>query len=477
MEPSQDCLLRRPRLAGALVVCCLLLIAGGSLLAACSLPPVLPEPTATSLDADDLPVPTVAISPTATITPGVTVIVFWEPYMLERPEGALLVELVREFEAQTSDIRVEVIPKSGALAVHDALLAQLEAGETLPDLAVAFPSSIATLAMQGSVVPLDAYANDPDVGLSAADVADLTPGYLDAGRLPGLGGQLLALPFVQNAVGMWVNDSLLAQAGWQNPPATWIEFEQACLDVQVQAGARCLPFVESVSVLYAWLYSRGGQPLADGGQQAAFNSPAAVESLALLRRLIDAGLAWRPAEEYGDYVAFARGEAAFAFSSTGNNRLYRQAYDQAVQGGVPAFEWRQVMIPQTDPAQPATLAYGTSLFILRTEPARQQAAWRLLRWLIAPEQTARWAEGLQGLPVRASALAVMTDTLSTYPFLEAQVTGILPYAQPEPAIPAELEVREILYTAILSVTEGYAEPQAALDWAAGEANAVLGRQP
>jgi hypothetical protein len=81
------------------------------------------------------------------------------------------------------------------------------------------------------------------------------------------------------------------------------------------------------------------------------------------------------------------------------------------------------------------------------------------------------------MPVRASALEVMTDTLEAYPFVRAQVEEILPYGRPEPAVPAEFQVRDILHTAIISVTQGLADPQTALDQAARKANEMLASQP
>jgi hypothetical protein len=67
----------------------------------------------------------------------------------------------------------------------------------------------------------------------------------------------------------------------------------------------------------------------------------------------------------------------------------------------------------------------------------------------------------------------MTDTLETTPFLRSQVEEILPYARPEPPITEQMDLRDILYTAILSVTQGLADPQAALDQAARKANDIL----
>ncbi|MFN2220866.1 MAG: extracellular solute-binding protein [Anaerolineae bacterium] len=455
------------RVARILLTACLLSL----LLAGCDLVPTTPEAPAPTVE----PTAELQAELTETLPPGVTDIVFWEPLALDRSQGLLLGEMVRDFQADNPDLQVEVVPKSGYDGIHGAMLAGLEGGG-LPDLAVAFPSMISEYAAAGVVAPLDPYLYHAELGLSQEDLSDLLPGLLAAGQLPATGRQIMAFPFDQNAIGMWVNRTLLAQAGWDHVPATWDEFEQACFDVLARTGMGCYPFVESATTLAAWIYSRGGQTLDPAGQQALFNEPPGVESLRLLRRLVDAGLAWRPAEAYGDYVAFANGQAAFTFSSTGSNRLYAEAYDAAVQNGVPPFEWQPAMIPQSDAQNPATALYGASFFIVQSDAAHQEGAWRLIRWFTEPRQSARWSAELEAMPVRLSALDYMTDTLAAHPFVRVQVEEILPHARPEPAAPAEFEVRDLLYTAILSVTQDYLDPQVALDRAAAEADALLSRR-
>jgi multiple sugar transport system substrate-binding protein len=448
----------------------LLILAG--LLAGCAL--LQPGPPATEPIAEVTL--TAVLTATPTITPGVTVLVFWEPLPLDRAQGLLLAEMVRDFHLENRDVVVELVPWSGYGSIHDAILAGLSGGE-LPDLVVAFPAMVAEYAAAGAVAPLDPFLSDAQLGLSADDLADLIPAALEAGRLAGSGRDVLAFPFAQNAIGMWANDSLLSEAGWNRVPATWQEFEQACYDVAARTGVRCYPYVESASTFGAWLYSRGGRLLDPTARRAAFNEAPGVESLALLRRLMDAGLAWRPEEPYGDYEAFANGQAAFTFSSTGNTPFYLDAYQGALHNGVPAFRWHQALIPQAGDSGPTTLLYGSSFVILSRDPARQQAAWRLIRWFTEPAQAARWAADLETMPVRLSALEYMTDTLAAHPFVVTQVQGILRNGRAEPMIPAGLEVQEILHTAILSVTQGYVDPQVALDQAALKTNAVLSRQP
>jgi len=464
-DPENQDVIRRSLRAVAAVWLLALLGVG---LAGCDSPLATPEPPA----ATEEPEATVAPEPTEAYPPGVTPLVFWEPFPLDRPQGLLLGEMIRDFEAENPDIVVEIVPKSGYIGIDGAMQAGLEGGE-LPNLTVAFPSMIAQYAESGVVAPLDAFVYDLEYGLSEEDLADIYPGHLEASRLPGAGRQMLTFPFVQNAIGMWVNKTLLAQAGWERAPTTWAEFEQACLDVVASTGVGCYAFVESVSTFDAWLLSRGGQQIDESGQRAAFNGPAGVESLALVRRLMDSGLAWHPEDTYGDYVAFANGQAAFTFSSTGNSLLYVDAYEAALAHDVPPFEWRQTMVPQADPENPATVLYGASFFVLEGDPEQKLAAWRLIRWFTDTRQTARWASGLQTMPVRASALTVMTDTLEAYPFVQVQAERIMPYGRPEPANSAALKVRDILHTAIISATLGYLDPQTALDQAAQDANRAL----
>jgi ABC-type glycerol-3-phosphate transport system substrate-binding protein len=440
-------------------------------LAGCTLVPLTPQ----TVEPTPPPPATVAPEPSETLPPGVTGIVFWEPFALDRSQGLLLGEMVHDFESENPDVTVDIVPKSGYVGIDGAVRAELPDGD-LPDLAIAFPSMIAEYAQAGVVVPLDQYVNDIEMGLTDEDLVDIYPNNLETGRLVDMDGQLLAFPFVENAIGMWVNDTLLRQAGWDHVPATWDEFEQSCSDIAARTGVDCYPFVESVTTFTAWLYSRGGSQLDESARRATFNQPPGIESLTLLRRLIDAGLAWRPGDPYGDYVAFANGQAAFTFSSTGNSQFYVDAYDAALQNGMAPFDWHQAPIPQSDLEHPATVLYGANLFILRGTPERQQAAWRLIRWLTSSSQTARWASTLETMPIRASALDVMTDTLETYPFFRVQAEDILPYGQPEPAVAGELQVRDILYTAILSVTQGLVDPQAALDQAARQADAILSGQ-
>jgi len=269
-------------IARAFLVTALLALAA-ALLAGCDLPLGTPEATAPTAE------PELTATPEATpeYPPGVTPIIFWEPYALDRPQGILLSEMVRDFETENPDIVVEIVPKSGYIGIHGAMMAGIDQGgeagsDLLPNLAVAFPSMIAEYAEAGVVAPLDGYLFDPEIGFSDEDWADIYTGTLEAGRLPGFGGQLLAFPFVHNAIGMWVNQTLLQRAGWERTPATWEEFEQACYDIRDATGKQCYPFIE---VGPAGRFQRSGGSGEPGAGAAADGCRAGLAARRPLRRL------------------------------------------------------------------------------------------------------------------------------------------------------------------------------------------------
>ena len=176
---------KKPGFGKTLRIACLLtLLASG--LAGCDLLPATPEPSPPTPE----PVVTPSPQPTDALPPGVTQLVFWEPFALDRPQGLLLGEMIRDFEAENPDIQIEIVPKSGYVGIDGAMQAALLDGEQaeLPDLAVAFPSMIAEYAAAGIVAPLDPYLYDPEVGLTGEELADFQPGFLEAGRLPGQAG-------------------------------------------------------------------------------------------------------------------------------------------------------------------------------------------------------------------------------------------------------------------------------------------------
>ncbi|HEX9077384.1 MAG TPA: hypothetical protein VF932_16465, partial [Anaerolineae bacterium] len=175
-----------------------ILIVSAALLAACSSRPIptSPAPTRTPLPPTATPAPTVtpvpSITPTPappTSTPTVTPtpvppveVHLWHSFS----QQAALNALIDRFNAIHPEIRV--IPVY--VPVSDDLLAKMPSSGTTgdanaPEMLLAYPADIVVLAKQGTVIPLGDLIQDPQIGLTANDLKDISPAFID--RYPQLG--------------------------------------------------------------------------------------------------------------------------------------------------------------------------------------------------------------------------------------------------------------------------------------------------
>ena len=398
-------------------------------------------------------------------------ITFWHPQAPDDFRGKLMDEIIQDFMAKYPEITVEATFQGGYTDLYKKLLAAIAAG-TPPDSAVSYPSMIAEYLEADAVAELDPYINDPEIGLSKEDLADIYPGYLAEGRFPQHENKYYAFPFTKSAVGLWYNLDLIKAAGYDAPPKTWDEFEEMAIAIKEKTGKGGYAYYESASTFDAWLYSRGAEQLNSDGTEATFNGPEAVAALEMMIRMIDAGGAWKPEGSYADQAEFGKGEAAFTMSSTSGTYYYGKAIKDS---GDLVKEWGQTIIPQSDPDNPRTVIYGGSFCVFKTDEAKQKAAWLFLKFFTDTEQTAKWGSQSGYMPVRASAAALLEDYLAKNPVAKEQIEMIVPNGYPEPNVLGEQEIRDFVEDAMVAAFEGIATPQEALDEAVKKADEALAR--
>jgi basic membrane protein A len=398
-------------------------------------------------------------------------LVFWHNQAPDSFRGKLLDEIITDFERKYPEINVIATYQSDYTSLYKKLVAAIAAGGT-PDVAVSYPSMVSDYLKAGVVQELDPYISDPVIGLTAEDMSDIYPGYLAEGRFPAYGNKYYTFPFAKSAEGMWYNLDLLKEAGYDAPPKTWAEFEEMALAVHEKTGKIGYAYYENASTLDCWLFSRGAARVNADQTEAIFNGPEAVEALAMMKRLIDAGAAVKPEGSYADQSEFGKGNVAFTFGSTSGTFYYQQA---VVDSGNLVKEYGHTLPPQSDPEKPGTVLYGGSLVMFKTTEAKQKAAWLFIKHFSSTEQTAKWGSASGYMPVRASASALLGDYFAENPIVEEQVTKIMPAAMPGPAVAGEQEMRTYAEEAMTKVFEGIAEPQEALDEAVQLANEALAR--
>ncbi len=305
----------------------------------------------------------------------------------------------------------------------------------LPDLVLGYNYQAASLFRSGELLAdLSPFMNDPRFGLSQAEREDFFPVFW---RQDQEGQARLGLPFYRSAQVLLYNQSWAQELDFRDAPATAEEFqEQACAAAAEASSQEDNPqgsggwaIDTTAPTLAAWMYAFQGELDRQGERGYAFGEPGSEQAFRFLRELYDEGCAWLPGSQYPNQE-FASRQALFISSSIAGLN-HQQA---ALQAAGSPDNWTAIPFPGQE-GEPVIVAYGPSLFVLRSEPEQELAAWLLARWLASPEIQARWVRSQGTFPTRASSLEALDDFRDDHPQWAAAV-DLLPYTRLEPGRPS-----------------------------------------
>ena len=321
-------------------------------------------------------------------------------------EGEQVKALLPEFERCHPGLRVRVqqIPWSAA---HEKLLTAY-AGDAMPDLFQLGNTWIPEFVALRAVEPLDARLQ----AWPAAALEDYFSGILATNRLDG---HTYALPWYVDTRLFFYRTDLLAAAGFAEPPTTWEAWVQAMTRIKARVGSEryaiLLPINEwQLPVILA--LQRGATLLRDRDQYGNFQEPRFREAFDFYLSLFERELAppVGHAQMANLYQEFANGAFAIYVSGPWNIGEFGRRLPATVRP-----HWNTAPLPAWIPPDPslpppegreswvgASLAGGASLALSRTSP-RREAAWKLLEFLVEPEQQARFYQLTGDLPARQSA--------------------------------------------------------------------------
>jgi hypothetical protein len=149
------------------------------------------------------------------------------------------------------------------------------------------------------------------------------------------------------------------------------------------------------------------------------------------------------------------------------------------------MQWGVVNVPQNDATRPFTAMTGETIAIFKpvlsgangTNEERVRAAWLLTRWLIAPEQSARWSRVTLGVPVRLAAQTLLAPNAPPL-FLRLRdgFGDALPTGRAAPTVKDAALIDAAIVEMWTSVANG-TDPNTALKNAAARVNRILGNIP
>ncbi|MDB5505386.1 MAG: extracellular solute-binding protein family 1 [Devosia sp.] len=293
-----------------------------------------------------------------------------------------------------------------------------------------------------------------------------------------IGGQVYGIPTELSVYQLVYNKKILAEAGFDHPPATWAELEEMGAAVVKKndqgvittAGFAFGPTVaNAVHPFYALMYANGTPPFNADYTATNLTSPTAIKVLTDMVELYQKGIT-SVGNEVGQFVAGGSAMAIMAnWQEGGLKAAITDDFDNTV-GVAP--------IPHDAGTPGGTMLYSF-LWAVDSTSDVQPEAWELLKWLNTPAAdgtlscTGAMLNGMGALTGSTADTAAMGDSLTdafSTPYVEAVASGL---ALTQPNNLQEAQIERILRTYIEQAWAGTLTPTDALTAADAEIQAVL----
>lgn len=367
---------------------------------------------------------------------GVTVEV-WHPW--DGAEASLFDLQVAEFnESNAWGIVVRGSGQDNYSELFERVTRALATSEH-PDLVIALPEHARAWYADGGVVDLTPYLSDPLYGLAEAERADIPAAFLAQDES---GERRLGMPAQRSARFLFYNEGWARELGFDSPPDTPEEFrEQACAanralraDAAPENDGQGGWLVDAHPMTpLSWMLAFGGGVQEEQGYR--FLTPENIAAFRFLKTLQEDGCAWVSG---GDPAAdFASRQALFATGGLEDAPDQRRAFLSLGN----TDEW--TLLPFPGDEQDVLVFYGSSFVLLESSDAEQLAAWLFVRWLLSPENQARWVESTGLLPLRGVSMDLLGDYRDSNPQWAAAVE-LIPQGQIGPQLASWREVRVML---------------------------------
>ena len=391
------------------------------------------------------------------------------PVAVGGPITKVIDDMIAEFEKANPDIKVKAVYAGNYDDTRVKALAAVKANQPV-QLSVLFSIDVFELIDQDVIVPFDDFAT------SAEDKQWLASFYPALMANSIVKGKTWGIPFQRSTIVLYHNKDIFKEVGLDpnKPPATWDEMVAAAqkLTKKDASGNVTRWGVQIPSTGYAyWMFQalciQNGQELMNqDGNKTNFDHPDVVEALQFWRDLAakhkvmpDGTIDWGTLRQ-----KFLEGATAMMWHTTGNLT--------AVKEGA-KFDFGVSMLPAKKRRGSPT-GGGNFYIFKKASPEERKAALKFIKFMTAPELTARWSIATGYVATRAD--AYKTPTLEKYvaDFPAAAVArDQFQYAVAEFATHENARNKKFLDDAIQSVVTGAKPPKEALTAAQQQAERVL----
>jgi len=333
----------------------------------------------------------------------------WHPWF--GAEASLFESQVAEFNKLNEwGIVVSVESKQNYGELYQQTTDALEDSSN-PQIVIALPEH--ALEWQQNVVNLNTYLLDPEYGFTALEISD----FANAVWLQDeVDGTRYGLPAQRTARFILYNETWARELGFDSPPRSSTEFEiQACAahtalgkdaDTRNDALGGWLIDANATTAL-SWMLAFDGGVQEERGYR--FLAPGNVAAFKYLKVLQQKGCAWVPSPDLPVYDRFVARQALFA--TAGLEELPDQARVFLTSGSKDG--WTLLAFPGAE--REALVVYGSSFVMFQSDDVTQLASWLFMRWMLSPENQARWVQSTGLFPLRSSTMDLLGDYAIAHP--------------------------------------------------------------
>ena len=386
------------------------------------------------------------------------------PPVNESFEYLSIQDMVKRFEAQYPNIHINLEYVNSDNALTKATVA-LQGGKQ-PDISYQYGTNMPQLVSAPKLVDLTQRVQDPSF-----DWNDFFEGERAVATVDG---RVLGIPALVDNLAIVYNKDLFAKAGLPTPSPDWTWDDvrtaaKAITDPANKIFGLVFPADGSETMVWqyeAMLWEAGGDILNADNTQAAFNSAAGVRAATMLQQMQQDG------SLYLDYHPDS-GQYGNLFNSGNIGMLITGPWDLS---GFPDVNYGVQQMPSFDPGgSHITIAGPDNWVIFDNGPDNVNASWAFLKFMADPQNVLKDDLATSHLPIRSS-----VEQLPGFALFDKKYPGVGTFAEnlknvtkARPQIEQYPEVSSDLGQALVSILQGQASPQDALDQAATQANGVL----
>jgi len=394
---------------------------------------------------------------------------FYFPVAVGGKAAETIQGLTDEYAKAHPDVNIDAV-YAGSYQDTVAKAITASRGGNPPQLSVILSTDMFTLIDEDLIIPFDDYLTSDE---DKKWIAGFYPAFMENSQT---GGKTYGIPFQRSTPVLYWNKEAFKEAGLdpEKAPATWeemVEFGKKLVKTDAsgnvtQWGVR-IPSSGFPYWLFQGLAIENGVTLANAeGNKTNFDDPKVIEALQYLVDLSTRDKVMAPGIiEWGATPkAFFEGQTAMMWTSTGNLTNVR---DNA------PFDFGVGMLPKK--MQRGAPTGGGNFYLFKGASDEQtKAAVEFVKWITAPEQSAKWTMATGYVAPRPETWE--TDTMKKYAEGFPQVLVArdqLEFAKAELSTYQNQRVVKIFNDALAAAITGKETPEAALKAAQAQADAIL----